>query len=48
MSLRWALLGTGLLFAGIGLGSCNLSSLTSLLPVALIGSLLGSGGTTGT
>ena len=40
-SLRWALLGTGLLFAGLGMGSCNLSGLTGLLPLVLIGSLLG-------
>jgi hypothetical protein len=46
-SLRWALLGSGLLFAGLGLGSCNLSSLTGVLPLALLGGLLANGANTG-
>ncbi len=41
ISLRWALLGSGLLFAGLGLGSCNLESLTGLLPLILLGGLTG-------
>lgn len=43
---RWATLGTGLLFAGLGLGSCGLDGITGILPVAVIGALLGSGGLT--
>jgi hypothetical protein len=39
-TLRWALVGSTLMF-GLGLGSCNLSSLGSLAPLAILAALTG-------